>query len=218
MARVRSTARVSHEGDETEMTETAPISEMMRRSGLVVQEGVVAEGTSATEAEQAMTEVESDNECEDDDSIMCPTKPSPVEFGKSTVKAEDLIVMKKLGYFGENDDELVRFAGEEIIPEPKEDEVVVFKSFFRAGLRFPLYEMIGEVLKKFEIHLHQLTPNAIVRLSVYIWVLRSQGRSANAEGFCRVHEHHYQTEARADGLHKNFGCYNFAYRKDMKAP
>jgi hypothetical protein len=69
--------------------------------------------------------------------------------------------MKKLGYFGENDDELIRFAGEEIIPEPKEDEVVVFKSFFRAGLRFPLYEMIGEVLKKFEIYLHQLTPNAI---------------------------------------------------------
>jgi hypothetical protein len=69
--------------------------------------------------------------------------------------------MKKLGYIGENDDELIRFAGEEIIPEPKEDEVVVFKSFFRAGLRFPLYEMIGEVLKKFEIYLHQLTPNSI---------------------------------------------------------
>jgi hypothetical protein len=29
---------------------------------------------------------------------------------------------------------------------------------------------------------------------------------------------HYQTKARADGLHENFGCYNFAYRKDMKAP
>jgi hypothetical protein len=24
----------------------------------------------------------------------------------------------------------------------------VFKSLFRAGLRFPLYEMVGEVLKK----------------------------------------------------------------------
>jgi hypothetical protein len=59
--------------------------------------------------------------------------------------------MKKLGYFRENDDELIRFAAEETIPEPKEDEVVVFKSFFRAGLQFPLYEMIGEVLKKFEI-------------------------------------------------------------------
>jgi hypothetical protein len=33
-----------------------------------------------------------------------------------------------------------------------------------------------------------------------------------------VHGLHYQTKARANGLHKNFGCYNFAYRKDTKAP
>ena len=33
-----------------------------------------------------------------------------------------------------------------------------------------------------------------------------------------MHELHYQTKAREDGLHENFGCYNFAYRKDMKAP
>jgi hypothetical protein len=77
--------------------------------------------------------------------------------------------------------------------------------------------MIGEVLKRFEIYLHQLTPNAIVRLSIYIWALWSQGKSANDEGFCRVHELHYQTKARANGVHKNFGCYNFAYRKDTKA-
>jgi hypothetical protein len=32
-----------------------------------------------------------------------------------------------------------------------------------------------------------------------------------------VHELHYQTKAREDELHENFGCYNFAYRKDMKA-
>jgi hypothetical protein len=98
--------------------------------------------------------------------------------------------MKKLGYFGENDDELVRFAGDEVIPEPKEDEVIVFKSFFSAGFRLPLYEMIGEVFKKFKIYLHQLTPNAIVRLRVYVWALRSHGKSANVEGFCRVHELH----------------------------
>jgi hypothetical protein len=134
------------------------------------------------------------------------------------VKPEDLALMKKLGYFRKNDDYLIRFAGEEIILEPKDDEVVVFKSFFRARLRFPLYEMIGEVLKSFEIHLHQLTPNAIVWLSFYIWALRSQGKSANAEEFCRVHELHYQTKARAYGLQKNFGCYNFAYQKDTKAP
>jgi hypothetical protein len=37
-----------------------------------------------------------------------------------------------------------------------------------------------------------------------------------AEGFCRVDELHYQTKARRDGLHENFGCYNFAYRKTTK--
>jgi hypothetical protein len=149
---------------------------------------------------------------------LSPSKPSHIEFGKSTVTTEDMVMMKKLGYFGVAESKLVRFAWEEVIPELKEDEVVVFKSFLRAGIRFPLYDMIGEVLKNFEIYLHQLTPNAIVRLSVYIWALRSQGMSANAEGFCRVHELHYQTKARADGLHKNFGCYNFVYRKDTKAP
>jgi hypothetical protein len=85
---------------------------------------------------------------------LSPSKPSHIEFGKSIVTAEDMIMMKKLGYFGEAESKLVRFPGEEVVPEPKEDEVVVFKSFFRAGLRFPLYDMIGEVLKNFEIYLH----------------------------------------------------------------
>jgi hypothetical protein len=102
--------------------------------------------------------------------------------------------------------------------KPEKDEVVVFKSFFKAGLRFPLNGMIADVLKKFGIYLHQLTPNAIVRLSVYIWALRSQGVEPFTEGFCRVHELHYQTKAREDGLHENFGCYNFAYRKNTKFP
>jgi hypothetical protein len=39
-----------------------------------------------------------------------------------------------------------------------------------------------------------------------------------AEGFCRVHELHYQTKARGDGLHENFGCYSFAYRKNTNFP
>jgi hypothetical protein len=78
--------------------------------------------------------------------------------------------------------------------------------------------MIADVLENFEIYLQQLTPNAIVRLSVFIWALRSQGVEPLAEAFCRVHELHYQMKAREDGLHENFDCYNFAYRKDMKTP
>jgi hypothetical protein len=42
MARVRSTARVERDGDETEATETVPISEAMRRSGLVSSEDTPA--------------------------------------------------------------------------------------------------------------------------------------------------------------------------------
>ena len=111
-----------------------------------MQEETITEGAADIEAEQTVAEADSENEDEDDDNILSPSKPSHIEFGRSIVRAEDLVLMKKLGYLGENDDELDHFAREEVIPEPKEDEVVVFKSFYREGLRFPLYEMIGEVL------------------------------------------------------------------------
>jgi hypothetical protein len=58
MARVRSTARVTHEGEDAEATETAPISEVMRQSRLVVTEEVIDEGAPTVEAEQANIEEE----------------------------------------------------------------------------------------------------------------------------------------------------------------
>jgi hypothetical protein len=51
MARVRSTARVTREGEEAKAAETAPISEVMRQSGLVVTDGAFDERAPATEAE-----------------------------------------------------------------------------------------------------------------------------------------------------------------------
>jgi hypothetical protein len=210
MARVRSTTRVDREGDDTEATETVPISEAMKRSGLVT-----SEDAPAAEVEQVDVE---ESESKDDYSSAVPSKPSHLEFGKSAISEGDLRKMLSLGYLSEAKKELNRFGGEETTSKPGKDEVVIFKSFFKAGLRFPLNKMIADVLKKFGIYLHQLTPNAIVRLSVYIWALRSQGVEPFAEGFCRVHELHYQTKARGDGLHENFGCYNFAYRKTTKFP
>jgi hypothetical protein len=35
--------------------------------------------------------------------------------------------------------------------------VIVFRSFMKAGLRFPLHKMLVEVFKTFEIYLHQIT-------------------------------------------------------------
>jgi hypothetical protein len=55
---------VSHEGDDAEMTETTPISEMMRRSGLVVPEEAVAE------VEPTVVEDMSDDEIEEDNNIL----------------------------------------------------------------------------------------------------------------------------------------------------
>jgi hypothetical protein len=142
MARVRSTARVAREGEVAGASETSPILEMMKHSGLVIQEekelvpiedvAIAEAGPITAEPEPTTAEADSDNK--DDDGILCPSKPSHIEFGKSRVKAKDLVLMKKLGYFGKHDDELVQFAGEEVISEQRNDEVVVFKSFFRAGL------------------------------------------------------------------------------------
>jgi hypothetical protein len=173
MARVRSTDRVTRDGEEAEGAKTAPISEVMQRSGLVA-----SEDAPAAEAEQADVETESE-----DDYSAVPSKPS---HGKSTISEDDLPKLLNLGYFNEVKKELVRFGGEETTPKPGKDEVVVFKSFFKAGLRFPLNKMIADVLKKFGIYLHQLTPNAIVRLSVYIWALQAKGWShlAKASAEC----------------------------------
>jgi hypothetical protein len=39
-------------------------------------------------------------------------------------------------------------------PTPEENEVVIFQSFFKAGLRFPLSSFVVEVLKIYQIFLH----------------------------------------------------------------
>jgi hypothetical protein len=129
MARVRSTARVTRDREEAEGAETAPISEVMKHSGLVA-----SEDAPAAEVEQADAE---ELESEDDYSAV-PTKPSHLEFGKSTISKDDMPKLMNLGYFNEAKKELVIFGGEEITPKPGKDEVVVFRSFFKAGLRFPL--------------------------------------------------------------------------------
>jgi hypothetical protein len=122
MARVRSTARVTRDGEEAESAETAPISKVMKRSGLVASE-------EAPTAETEQADVE-ETESEDDYSV-APSKPSHLDFEKSTISEDDLPKMLKLGYFSEAKKELVRLGGEETTPKPGKDEVVVFKNFLR---------------------------------------------------------------------------------------
>jgi hypothetical protein len=74
----------------------------------------------------------------------------------------------------------VRAGGESTVPLPEADEVVVFKGFMKAGLCFPLHKMLVEVLKTFEIYLHQLTPEALIKAGVFIWAMRSEGLELDA--------------------------------------
>jgi hypothetical protein len=145
-----------------------------------------------------------------------PSKPSHIEMGRSVWKQKYLQTMKKLGYFSSKVN--VQLPAEQTIPTLKNADIIVYRSFFKAGLRLPMFQLIGKILEKYEIFMHHLTPNAIVRLGTFIWALRSQGGRAKADVFCRIHELHYQMKARANKLHNNFGCYNFIYCKDEVAP
>jgi hypothetical protein len=124
MARVRSTARVEREGGEAEGAETVPISEAMQRSGLVTSEGiptaeteqtVVGTEQAAAETEQAAAETEQGDieeaDSDDDYHIAVPSKPSHLDFGKSTISKADFSKMVKSGYFSENEKKLLRFGG-----------------------------------------------------------------------------------------------------------
>ena len=48
----------------------------------------------------------------------------------------------------------VRLGDDDLVLNPREDEIVVFQIFLKAGLRFPLHKTIVMVLKRFYIYLH----------------------------------------------------------------
>jgi hypothetical protein len=134
MARVRSTARVTRDGEEAEATETAPISEVMRQSGLVVTEAIEQDAPVAKTEQNIEEEIVAEEE--EYYSILVPSKPSHLDFGESTISEADMPMLIKLGYFRETEKKLIRFAGDETTSTPKSDEVVVFKSFLEQDCGF----------------------------------------------------------------------------------
>jgi hypothetical protein len=97
-----------------------------------------------------------------------------------------------------------------VVPAPEENDVVIFRSFFKAGLRFPLSRFVVEVLKTYQIFLHQITPEAVIRMGIFVWAVRSQGLEPSARCFCSMHELSYETKAWGkEQYHNNFGCYSF---------
>jgi hypothetical protein len=109
--------------------------------------------------------------------------------------------------------------GEKTVPVPEENEVVVYRSFFKAGLRLPLSKFVVEVLKIYQIFLHQITPEAIIRMGIFVWAVRSQGSEPSAKGFYSMHELLYETKPWGkEQYHNNFGCYSFVARSGSICP
>jgi hypothetical protein len=104
-----------------------------------------------------------DMESEDEDAENWPWRPSHTIFGKSSIKQSQIEAMKGR-YF--RDISIVRAGGDSAAPAPEENEVVIYRSFMKAGLWFPLCKFLVEVLKTIKIFLHQITPEAIIRMGV----------------------------------------------------
>jgi hypothetical protein len=88
------------------------------------------------------------------------------DIHKSTIKQSQIDAMKGR-YF--RDMSIVRVGGDSTTPAPEENEIVVYRSFMKAGLRFPLSKILVEVLKIFQIFLYQITPEAIIRMGLFVW-------------------------------------------------
>jgi hypothetical protein len=113
----------------------------------------------------------------------------------------------------------VRAGGDNNVPAPEENEVVIYRSFFKDGLRFPLSKFVVEVLNTFQIFLHQITPEAIIRMGIFVWAVRSQGLEPSTKCFCNMHELLYETKAMGkEQYHNNFGCYGFIARSNTSHP
>jgi hypothetical protein len=169
-------------------------------------------GLSKNSSDSESFDIESGNEEVED----WPWRPSHVVFGKSSVKQGHIEAMKGR-YF--RDISIVRAGGESTVPLPEANEVVVFRSFMKVGLRFPLHKMLIEVLKTFEIYLHQLIPEALIKVWVFIWAMRSQGLEPDVRCFFNIHELSYQTKATGkEQYHNKFSCYSFMPRSAISYP
>jgi hypothetical protein len=109
----------------------AEFYEAMEKTNMEKITNEMLAGLSENSSDSESCDVESGNEDAEDR----PWRPSHVVFGKSTIKQGQIEVMRGR-YF--RDISIVSAGGENNVPLLKADEVVIFRNFMKAGLRFPL--------------------------------------------------------------------------------
>lgn len=106
--------------------------------------------------------------------LMAPEKRKTLQFGPLQVTQSLIDFYVSKSYFKKGE---CRHPSDEVTPVLKDDEVVVFKDFFVAGMPFPLDPVLPSVLLPFNAKLHHLT-HAFCRL----YELHSQGHKVFFEG------------------------------------
>jgi hypothetical protein len=89
--------------------------------------------------------------------------------------------------------------------------LVVFEAFFAAGLCLPTHRFVVEVLRKFEVQVHQLTPNVVVALANYVWAVSSYDGQPSVEVFAKNYFLHWQKRKIGDKI-AQFGSCSFTPR------
>jgi hypothetical protein len=109
-------------------------------------------------------------------------------FGSSTITIGKIKEMIEKCYFPKDG---ARAPRAETVPEPDNDEAMVYEDFFITDLRMPLHPALADILLYFQAQLHQLTPNAITQLSKYFWVVSRFEGVPSGSAFAKRYELHY---------------------------
>jgi hypothetical protein len=128
------------------------------------------------------------------------------DFGPSTVIVGHIRQLESLGYFAKGS---ACEPGEEVILKPAVDEAIVFEEFFATSLRILPHPALTDILVKFHMQLHQLTPNAFTQFSMYFWAMISFGGKPSGDGFAKCYELHYQLKkvgGDEGDKYQQFGC------------
>lgn len=66
---------------------------------------------------------------------------------------------------------------------PPQGMVALYTYYFKAGLRVPVCELVLRVLEFYQIHITQLTPNAVGRIIGFEVLCRAEGRDPTIDTF-----------------------------------
>jgi hypothetical protein len=89
----------------------------------------------------------------------------------SDFKQKDLTKVQDDGFI--SDDDQVIFPSTERIPKPPSGFRVMFLAFLLRGLSFPTHEFLRGLLFVYGVQLHQLTPNSIMHIALFVTLCES---------------------------------------------